>query len=474
MRARNVDPWLVGLLVVLLVKLISIGAYPLTDTTEARYGEIARLMATTGDWITPQVEVGVPFWAKPPLSFWQGALSMSLFGVSEFSARLPSLINMLGVLVLLFVMARATWGNSAATASVFIAMTSGIGFVNAGAVMTDPALLLSTTLAMVSVWQSLTRRSSVWGLTFFAALALGLLAKGPIAWLLAGAPIVAWLTLERRWRQFFRIVPVLPGCLLLFATATPWFLLAEVKTPGFLNYFLVGEHIQRYLDSGWQGDRYGSAHEEARGKIWWFALLALVPWSFVAGARALGAMTSRSTRAPSAAPSLNRYLVLWTLWPLVFFTFSGNILATYVLPSLPSFSLLLAYSVSESRHRLALVGAGLVLPVLVLFASPLGLMRQVDANSHAQLIASVQEQRPRSPLVYFGAMPHSARFYSRGSAQLAGDEATLNRLLERRGRATVIVKRGSLSNQALHRASLKPLRTWNSYRVYSYEDSSER
>src|SRR4051812_29206889 len=81
-----------SLLFMLLVRIVASVVVPLTDTTEARYGEIARKMLETGDWITPQHDYGVPFWAKPPLSTWLSAGSMKLFGVNEFAARLPSLL----------------------------------------------------------------------------------------------------------------------------------------------------------------------------------------------------------------------------------------------------------------------------------------------------------------------------------------------------------------------------------------------
>ena len=73
---------------------------PLADTSEPRYAEIARLMAVTGDWVTPWFEPGVPFWGKPPLAFWAPALSIKLLGLSEFSLRLPAFAAMLGVLAL--------------------------------------------------------------------------------------------------------------------------------------------------------------------------------------------------------------------------------------------------------------------------------------------------------------------------------------------------------------------------------------
>ena len=68
------------LVVVAAVRLATLGAYPLLDPTESRYAEIARKMLETGDWLVPQVDYGVPFWGKPPLSTWLSALAMAAFG----------------------------------------------------------------------------------------------------------------------------------------------------------------------------------------------------------------------------------------------------------------------------------------------------------------------------------------------------------------------------------------------------------
>ena len=74
---------------VVLIRLFFNGVIPLMDKTEARYAEIARLMAETGEWIVLQIDYGIPFWAKPPLSTWASALSIQLFGAAEFFVRLP-------------------------------------------------------------------------------------------------------------------------------------------------------------------------------------------------------------------------------------------------------------------------------------------------------------------------------------------------------------------------------------------------
>ena len=71
------------------IRLFFNAVLPLMDQTEARYGNIARIMAETKEWVVLQVDYGIPFWAKPPLSTWAAAASISLFGTSEFAARLP-------------------------------------------------------------------------------------------------------------------------------------------------------------------------------------------------------------------------------------------------------------------------------------------------------------------------------------------------------------------------------------------------
>lgn len=79
---KRVDLLLWLLLAFLLGRLLTMAIMPLTDTSEPRYAEIARIMAETGDWVTPWFNYGVPFWGKPPLAFWLEAASFRLFGKS--------------------------------------------------------------------------------------------------------------------------------------------------------------------------------------------------------------------------------------------------------------------------------------------------------------------------------------------------------------------------------------------------------
>ena len=102
------------IVVTILLRLLTLGAYPLFDPTESRYAEIGRKMVESGNYVTPMIEPGVPFWAKPPLSFWMSAYSYKLFGINEFTSRLPSFLLMGLVAALTYLCALRAYGKETA------------------------------------------------------------------------------------------------------------------------------------------------------------------------------------------------------------------------------------------------------------------------------------------------------------------------------------------------------------------------
>lgn len=421
--------WLLGVL--LLLRLVSLGLYPLMDNTEARYAEMARVMVAMGDWVTPWYDTQVPFWGKPPLSFWTTAVSFGMLGVTEFAARLPHLLAALLVLWLVWGWARRHSPQQGLAALALLAGSS-LMLVCAGAVMTDMTLLVGTTLAMRGFWLGLygsttERRRERW--LFFVGLAVGLLAKGPLVLVLAGLPLLLWTLVHRRWRAVWRALPWLWGSLLTLLLVLPWYALAEMRTPGFLNYFLLGEHWHRFVTPGWTGDRYGVAHAARWGTIWVYAGVAVLPWPVLlplALWRWRRGQPARPTELaqPITKTPLRLYLLLWALTPLVFFTFAGNILWTYVLPSLPPVALLGArwlsrQPVGSQRINQWLLG-GLVASALWFagFVGTLYLKQNDDWHTTRELVAHPAKLGAgASELFFYPARPYSAAFYSRGHAQ---------------------------------------------------------
>ncbi|MBV8380596.1 MAG: glycosyltransferase family 39 protein [Paucibacter sp.] len=418
---------LVGLVTVM--RLVAMAVLPVMDTTEARYGEISRKMMVLNDWVTPWHDWGVPFWAKPPLPFWLSAASMKLFGVSEFAARLPHLLCGVVIAWMGWRFARAWLGRREATLGTAVMAASALFFASAGAVMTDTVLVLTTFWIATSFWSALhapdaaERRRQGWWLAVAAG--LGLLAKGPVSWVLPGMGLFVWAFWEGRWRDIWRGIPWIGGLLLALAIAVPWYALAEMRTPGFIDYFIVGEHFHRFLTPGWKGDLYGHAHEYKPGTIWVFTLLALVPWTVIAP---LAAWWWRKTPVAAATPaagplerSLSRYLWLQALLPLIFFTAARNIIWPYALPSLPFLALLLGcWFARRSATAEKWVCAGLAVMALVAGGAVAGLFasKRVDDLSARDLAHRfVAAARPGDPLLYVVvARPFSANFYTAGRA----------------------------------------------------------
>ncbi|WP_099607443.1 ArnT family glycosyltransferase [Vibrio coralliilyticus] len=434
--------------VALLIRLLSLGAYPLMDTTEARYGEMARLMIETNNWITPQFDYGVPFWGKPPLFTWLSAGGIELFGVNEFAVRAPHWLA--GVIVIALMAYFANRQGFSGLITALVLATCGIFSIAAGAVMTDMALTLGLSLAMIGFylcWQG----SKPWGYFGFVGLAIGLLAKGPLVIVLMGLAVVPWLVIQHGLLGAFKVLwqrfPVLGGSLLMLIIALPWYFAAEAATPGFLDYFIVGEHFNRFLVSGWQGDLYGTAHDEPRGTIWLFWLYSAAPWSIVLPI-VFWLKRKKLGRDIALKDGIFSFLVCWMLAPMLLFTFSGNILPAYVLPGVPAIGMLMAILLSDVREdkKWFKVTAG-ILPCLLIAAVIYIQLGVGDRKSDKVIFRNAD---PQVVTYYVGNRPFSGQFYSHGQAKQLTDSSVLNRLdkvqlIGEKGKVEQLVKEKKMS-----------------------------
>jgi 4-amino-4-deoxy-L-arabinose transferase-like glycosyltransferase len=410
----------------LIARVICSAVVPLTDTTEARYGEIARKMLETDNWVTPQHDYGVPFWAKPPLSTWASAFSMKLFGVNEFAARLPSLLFGIAMLALVWHWNSTRRDRDTALLSVAILASMALFFMAGGAVMTDSSLAFCTTLTMISFWQALHSQQRFWGYLFFVGLGVGLLAKGPLVGVLTFLPIIPWVIARRNWSQVWRSIPWFSGTALMLVIGLPWYLLAEHRTPGFLAYFILGEHFGRFLNPGWDGDKYGHAHAEPTGMIWGYWLMAAFPWSLVFLAKVKTLITRRREWLRDDS-GLISYLLWWSFAPMLFFTFAHNIIWPYPLPALPAFAILLVellrrFDTSKKPLTTRLLSLGFIAPTALLIVAAIythdqQTLLKSSQKDTAQYYLQVRVS-PASGLYYFRRRYYSGEFYSAGKAKV--------------------------------------------------------
>jgi 4-amino-4-deoxy-L-arabinose transferase-like glycosyltransferase len=424
--------WLLfaSLMVAAGVRLWLSTVLPLSDTTEARYGEIVRIGLEHGFWLMPHMTASEPFFAKPPASTWLSMLAATALGLSEASLRLPSLLLMLGTALICARLAARESGSApdAGLWAAAVVLLSPIGFVLAGAVMTDAVHVLAVTVAMagataVVVGDEHARRLGRG--VFWAALGAGTLAKGLATVALAGLPVVLYGLATRRplalARAFLAPVPILTAA----AIALPWYVAAETAYPGFLRYFIVGEHLERFIEPGWQGDRYGTAHREAIGTIWAFAAAAAGPWLLAALALRVGrhaSVAAERPRRPTARAAGALWWACWMLAPLLLFSFARNIIWTYSSTALAPFGVALAVALAGSPRRRGVAAMALAWTLALVAAAP-EIREAVAAKSAKALLAQIPVVDPQwtMPVTVPGELRFSGAYYSDGRACLAAN-----------------------------------------------------
>ena len=127
-----------------LMLLANLGLPPLWGS-EGRWAVIARTMLQSGDLLSPTLGVHY-YWDKPLLSYWQILPFAYIHGnVSEFTARLPSVVWAMIMLLLTYDLAKRWFGERTALMSMGILATS-YAFVfwgrNAQVEMTNAAMIL--------------------------------------------------------------------------------------------------------------------------------------------------------------------------------------------------------------------------------------------------------------------------------------------------------------------------------------------
>ncbi|MRI32108.1 hypothetical protein EOPP23_03750 [Endozoicomonas sp. OPT23] len=420
-----------------LIRLLSLGLYPLMDTTEARYGEMARLMVETNNWVTPYFDYGVPFLGKPPMFIWLSAISFKLFGINEFAARFPSLICALLNLFVLWKLASFAMDRTRASITVMVLITSAAFLVLAGAVLADPVMTLSISLILSAFWigwhSTDPMQARRWQYLFYVGCGIALLAKGLAAIVLAGGPIFFWCLFRKQLLSFWHRFPWIKGTLLTLAIALPWYLAAEAENPGLIEYMFIGEHFSRYLDSGWQGDEYGNAHVHPLGSIWGYLLLGGTPWSLVI----IGLVIYQVKRGlfkhqQQDLTDWHYFLFCWLLFLPIFFTFTNNLIWTYMLPVTPALALLIAalWPMNNDQPNKGLFWFSAVTPVLMIITVVL-MMNDGGQKSQKYIFDALNNKVPNQSgnIIYFMDRPFSARFYSNGTALLADNQSELTESL---------------------------------------------
>jgi len=406
---------------VVAIRVISIFLLPLTDTTEARYANTALMMSNLNDWITPFFKYNDPFLGKPPFAFWFEALFFKIFGIADFVPRLPSLLITLVTVWLIYKLVITLHDKLSAVLASLIYISTAVVFVLGGVVMTDPFLVFGTTLSLVSFLLVINGHKEYWRYLFFVGAGIGILTKGPLALVVVGGIIAFWILLSFKQRiTSLKLFPWIKGLLLMCVIFVPWYVAQEIKNPGFLYYFIVGENLSRFLDTGWHGDKYGYVHKEPHGMIWIFWIVATLPWSFIA----LSFIT-KNIKAIKQYKIVNfikddniSFYLTWSLFIMIFFTLAGNVLWYYTLPSIGGFAILLAlfFAKDDGRNLLKYIklikNSSLFIPALSVIALCFILIKPNSIKTEKFLIGAYKSKAKKGEAIYFvGKTSFSSAYY---------------------------------------------------------------
>jgi 4-amino-4-deoxy-L-arabinose transferase-like glycosyltransferase len=302
----------------------------------------ASLHCIVAGGITP-ILYGYPWLEKPALYYWRTMSFFKEFGVEDWVARLPSATGAFAMIFLIYLhMRRFRPGGHLDAALITASCTAVVAFARGAS--TDMQLAAPFAIGMLGwyAWYETGKKFWLFDLYFFGALAV--LAKGPVAIFLGLSIIILFVGLRREWSVLRRMI-WWPGLLLFLAVVLPWYIAVQMRNPTFYRLFLLEQNLQRFASNRYQ-------HHQP---IWFYAivlLLGLMPWTVVA-VRALVdsveiAIAEWKTRQnptrylghSRAGDAFPEFLVLWALFPIIFFSFSGSKLPGYILPAIPPITIL--------------------------------------------------------------------------------------------------------------------------------------
>jgi 4-amino-4-deoxy-L-arabinose transferase-like glycosyltransferase len=379
-----------------------LGAFGLLGADEPRYVQVAREMLdrVPTDWVTPTLN-GKPWLEKPPLYYWQamiayrgarafspaktdsgatgasprvGGPAAQSDGVSEQTARFPGALDAALMIAAIYFFLRRVRPRSEVDGALITASCAGIiGFAHAAS--TDMPLTATFTIALLAwfAWfegQDHGKPRRVLLAAFYIFLALGTLAKGPVAPALAAVVIMIFAAIRRDWHTLARTL-WLPGIVLFFLVALPWYIAVQLRNPEFFRVFILEHNLARF-----------SSNVYHHPQPFWFYLpvflLASMPWTLWL----IAAITERVRQMlregreafASSDDTWALFLFIWMLVPLVFFSASQSKLPGYILPAVPASALLVTEYLSARRSQqttiaLPLAAAHGILCGLMVFAA---------------------------------------------------------------------------------------------------------
>jgi 4-amino-4-deoxy-L-arabinose transferase-like glycosyltransferase len=347
------------------------GQFGLIGADEPRYAQVAREMLERKDWITP-VLGGHAWLEKPPLYYWQAILAYAVFGVSDVAARVPAAVDATLLVIVVYLFFRRFRRGVEVDAALITASGAGvIGYAHAASM--DMALAAAFGVGMLSWWAWRESGKRIYLTLFYFCMALGMLAKGPVAPLLAAVVIVLFALAVRDFRVLVKTL-WLPGILLFCAIALPWYVAVQMRNQQFFREFILQHNLARFSSNLYH-------HREP---FWYYlpvTAVALMPWTVFVIAAVVESVRIwwAERQAVSAETDLELqfrvFACCWLIVPVAFFSLSQSKLPGYILPAIPAGAVLLAdylrRHLTQQQEKEPAVSKGLAILHALVAATPI-------------------------------------------------------------------------------------------------------
>jgi 4-amino-4-deoxy-L-arabinose transferase-like glycosyltransferase len=354
-----IRPFHLLLLFVAVAIIDSLGnnTLPLIDRDEPRFAEASREMRQSGDFVIPRVNGEYRF-DKPPLIYWCQVGTARLFGESDFSVRFPSMFFAAATAVLTAIWGARLYGAKIGLWSGIIFGTCLQLFIHGRAAVADMPMIFFFLCATWIAWERMANPKSRWlWLAFYISLALGFLAKGPIALLPTLFPAIFYLS--QRKKGSFHFGSALLGVVVLVLIVGAWGIPALVATRGEFFAVGIGRHVVMRSVAPMQSHGANGLVGYVLSLPFYFLTIffSFFPWCIY--------LPSTIARLRRGVDLSERYLLGGVALVFLIFTLIQTKLPHYTLPAFPLLAILTAKHLSSLVRARFLAGATVALYLLV-------------------------------------------------------------------------------------------------------------
>jgi len=319
--------------------LSGIFSIPLMPPDEPKYAFAAVKMIESGDFITPYFNCQ-PRFDKPPLFYWCIVLSFKIFGVNDWSARIPSILATLGTALALYTYVRRKFDNWTAVLSVIVFACQIHVWIMGRAVAPEMLLVFFEVVAIFTFSRGMEEGKKRYIYLGYASCSLAFLTKGPIGILIPWTVVFLYYWYKKGIAYTVKKLLDPVGIILFLVLGLPWYIVM-INRHGYAYFqeFFLYHNVYRFT---------GQARQHPFHFYYYIPVLVGSAYLWLPFSKEIWTHLKKVYQDRSE----EIFFVIWTLFVFVFFSVSVNKLHNYILIAYPPLAVLIGSSIRNMTfHR---------------------------------------------------------------------------------------------------------------------------